>query len=115
MEHADVSPAPELWSVQYIEGEDEEAGNEWYEIVSADGNEVCTLMIRNAKKWREQMQPIHEPNAHLIAASPTLYKYAKERAGNGDSQARAMLDSLNLPYIGATAKNGGVPLRTTDS
>jgi hypothetical protein len=35
-------------------------------------------------------------NAHLIAAAPSLYEYAKSRALSGDDEARKMLDSLKL-------------------
>jgi len=35
-------------------------------------------------------------NARLIAASPTLYEFAKRRADAGDSEAKTMLDLLGI-------------------
>ena len=40
--------------------------------------------------------PVSEANARLIAASPSLYEYARKKAQSGDSEAMAMLDSLGL-------------------
>lgn len=37
-----------------------------------------------------------EANARLIAASPSLYEFTLERAINGDTEAKSMLESLHL-------------------
>lgn len=34
-------------------------------------------------------------NAHLIAASPTMFAYISYRADNGDEEARAIVESIN--------------------
>lgn len=41
--------------------------------------------------------PVEEADGHLIAASPTLYEFARSEAATGNETAKTMLALLQLP------------------
>lgn len=58
----------EPWGWEWTEGEDDEAGNEWVTIFDAEAEEVATLMVRDAAKWKTEVGPDRERDAARIVA-----------------------------------------------
>lgn len=61
---------------------------EWMDhpiVMRGDGGVVAKMIDR----------PTAEADAHLIAASPTMYDYLVERAQSGDARAASIVEAIN--------------------
>lgn len=64
----------------------------WAPTKPTEGIPVFEFCFTGGEEWMRTARA----NARLIAASPTLYEFAKRKAQSGDSEAKSMLASLGL-------------------
>jgi hypothetical protein len=67
------------------------AGNGADIIIGADKNYVA-----QTGQWSPQYKAEQRANAHLIAASPTMFEYIKSKADSGDTEASKIISEIVL-------------------
>jgi hypothetical protein len=66
-------------------------------VIEQDDHQIIARVVPLYHKYRtvEEAEPELEANAHLIAASPTMYDYIKRRADDGDAEAQRIVEAID--------------------
>jgi len=58
-------------------------------------NRVYWIVETKSGTWTVAGNVLHKPDAYLMAAAPTMYRYITDKASQGDAKAKAIISDIS--------------------